>query len=210
MLNTVRDDLEEDPVFAVPHEDLARLFPIALDGAQPGIRRMAAAIEQSANRRLARDSSRIADYYRNLLRQIEKRIARRGAEPAAVEKERSRAAATALDRAAKLEDLARKYSLKIRVEASDVLVVTLPVWEITARVIRKKGERIARFHWNPALGSLESPWCEHCFEPAHPIFLCDDRLHFLCKNCFTACASCGRQFCKACQPRCKCGAALAD
>lgn len=206
LLKTVSGDLEEDPAFAIPREDLARLFPIALGGARPGIRRMAAAAEQSANRRLARDSDRIADYYRNLLRQIEKRVARRGAEPAAVEKERNRAAATELDRAIKLEDLARKYSLKIRVEASDVLVVTLPVWEITARVIRKKGERIAKFHWNPALGGIESPWCEHCLERAHPIFLCDDRLHFLCRNCFSACAGCGRQFCRVCHTRCKCGA----
>src|SRR5271157_467450 len=153
VLNAVRDELEEDPASVIPHEDLARLFPKALRGAQPGIQRMAAAIEQSANRRLARDSERIDDYYRNLLRQIEKRISRRGAEPAAVEKERSRAAATELDRDVKLEDLARKYSLKIRIEPAGVLMVTLPVWEIAARVIRKKAERLAAFHWNPVLGA---------------------------------------------------------
>jgi hypothetical protein len=142
LLNTVGADLEEDPALSIPREDLARFLPIALSGAQPGIRRMAAAVEHSANRGLARDGDRLADLLRNLLRRIEKRIARRGAEPAAVEKERNRAAATELDRAIKLEDLARKYSLKIRVEASDILVVTLPGWEVTVRVIGKKGEPI--------------------------------------------------------------------
>jgi hypothetical protein len=207
LLKAVRDDLEEDPAFRIEQEELARLFPMALRRAQPEIRRLAAGMEQNANRRLARDSERINTYYGDLLRQIEKRIARHGGDAQAAEKERSRAAATQLDRAAKLEDLVRKYSLKIRIEPGDVLVVSLPVREINARVIRKKAERPAKFHWNPALGGLESPWCASCFGRAYPLFLCDDRVHFLCKSCLSACSNCGRQFCRACQPKCRCGAA---
>jgi hypothetical protein len=207
LLNAVRDDLEEDPEFVIPREELAQLFPMALRGAQPEIRRLAAGIEQSANRRLARDTERIDAYYRDLLRQIEKRLSRRTADLQAAEKERTRAAATQLDRAAKLDDLARKYSLRIRVEPGDVLVVPLPVLEISARLIRKKAERVAKLDWNPALGALESPWCESCLGRAHPLFLCDDRVHCLYKSCLTACPSCGKQFCRACQAKCRCGAA---
>jgi hypothetical protein len=122
-----------------------------------------------------------------------------------VEKERGRAAATQLDRAAKLEDLVRKYSLKIRIEPGDVLAVSLPVREISARLIRKKAERLAKLHWNPKLGALEPPWCEACSAPAYPLFLCDDRVHFLCKSCAAPCPACGKSICRACQPRCKCG-----
>ena len=43
-----------------------------LEGAQPETRRLAVAMEQNANRRLARDSERIHGYYRDLLRQIDK------------------------------------------------------------------------------------------------------------------------------------------
>src|SRR5471030_42358 len=207
LLNAVRDDLEEDPRFAIPREELARLFPIALRGAQPQIRRLAAGIEQISTRRLARDAERIDSYYRDLLSQIEKRIARHRGDADAAAKERRRAAATELDRGAKLEDLARKYSLKIRVEPGDVLTVQLPVREIRVRMIRKKAERIARLHWNPAPGALESPWCEGCFGPAHPLLLCDDRVHFLCKACLSACGSCGKPYCRACQAKCRCGAA---
>jgi hypothetical protein len=207
LLTAVRDELEDDPAFVPQREELGRLFPMALRGAQPEIRRLALAMEQNANRRLARDSERIQSYYRDLLRQLEKRIARYSSDSKVVEKERSRAAATELDRAAKLEDVMRKYSLKIRMEAGDVLVVTLPVREIAVQVIRKKAERAAKFHWNPALGGLESPWCESCFGRAHPLFLCDDRVHFLCKSCLSPCQSCGKVFCRACQAKCKCGAA---
>jgi hypothetical protein len=205
LLRAVKDDLEEDPQPAIPRDELAQLFPIAWRGVQPEIRRLAAAIEQSANRRLARDTERIDSYYKDLLSQIGKRMTRRAADPEAAEKERSRAAATQLDRAAKLEDLVRKYSLKIRIQPGDVLAVLLPVREISTRLIRKKAERVARLHWNPKLGALESPFCEGCSGPAHPLFLCDDRVHFLCKSCAAPCPNCGKHFCRACQRRCKCG-----
>ena len=207
LLEAVRDDLEEDSDLSAARAEIPTLFPIALGAAQPEIRLLAAAIEQSANRRMTRDAERIHAYYRDLQLQIQKRIARHKNDPPAAEKERSRAAATELDRAAKLDDLARKYALKIRVEPADVLAVSLPVREIAVRVIRKKSERIAKLHWNAALGKLESLWCESCSAPAHPLFLCDDRVHFLCKSCLSACASCGKVFCRACQAKCKCGAA---
>jgi hypothetical protein len=209
LLHSLRDEIEDDPGAAIPRPELARLFQVALRGAYPEIRRAAAGAEQNANRRLARDAERLHAYYRDLLQQIGKRIARRGSDAAAAEKERNRAAATQLDRAAKLEDLVRKYSLKIRVEPGDVLAVSLPVVEIAARVIRKKAERTAKFHWNPALRILESPWCEACCSPADPLFLCDDRVHFLCRTCLTPCPHCGRQVCRVCQPKCKCGGGAA-
>jgi len=195
-LHAVQDDLEDDPAFVIAREELLGLFPRALRLAQPEIRRLAAAIEHNANRRLVRDTERIDVYYRGLLGQIRKRIARHAANPEGAAKERSRAAATELDRAAKLDDLARKYSLKIRVEPGDVLVLSLPVREISARLIRKKAERIVKLHWNPAFRALESPWCENCFACACPLFLCDEHVHCLCKSCWTAA-----------QPKCKLSAA---
>jgi hypothetical protein len=206
LLRAVEDNLEEDPTFSVPGEDLKRLFPLALRMAQPEIRRAATGIEQNANRRLARDTERIDAYYRDLQRQIGKRLARHAGDAAAAEKESSRAAATELDHRAKLADLARKYSLKIRIEAGDVLAISLPVQEISVRLIRKKAERVAKLHWNPALGVLESPWCEGCLGRAYPVMLCDDRVHAVCRSCLAACAGCGKVFCRACQAKCRCGA----
>ena len=61
-------------------------------------------IEDQRRRAVRRDTERIDAYYRDLLRQIEKRLSRRTADLQAAGKERSRAAATQLDRAAKLDD----------------------------------------------------------------------------------------------------------
>ena len=126
------------PDFAAARAELPRLFPIALRAAQPEIRRLGMAIEHGANRRMTRDAERIHSYYRDLQVQIEKRIARHKNDPPAAEKERTRAAATELDRAAKLDDLARKYALRIHIEPGDVLTVLLPVREIAVRLVRKK------------------------------------------------------------------------
>lgn len=192
LLEAIRDDLEDDPEFLPDREEVARTLPVALRRVRGEVRRLAIPVENTANRRLARDSGRVHVYYRDLLRQIEKRIAKHAGDPQAAEKEHSRAAATRLDCAAKLDDLARRYSLKIRVEPGDVLAVSLPVRAISARVIRKKTERMARFHWNPRISALDSPWCEGCLDRAHPLFLCDDRAHFLCGTCAPACPACRR------------------
>src|ERR1019366_8060150 len=128
-------------------------------------RRTGAAFSGRAARRAARNP---ASRRRHRTERQPPPGARRAAEPDAAEKERSRVAATQLDRAAKLDDLVRKYSLKIRIQPRDVLAVSLPVREISARLIRKKAERSAKLHWNPKLGALESPWCEGCSAWAHP------------------------------------------
>jgi len=183
-----------------------RWYPSAVRAAQAAVRQHVPQAEENANRRLARDTERVESYYAGLLAQMEKRIAKRAHDDAAAEKERSRAAATQADRAAKLEDLRRKYALRIRIEPALLLAVRAPVRRISLRLIRKKEERAHALDWNPVLGVLESPLCEHCSAPAHPLYLCE-RVHLLCRNCWAQCPGCSRFFCRVCQPRCKCEAA---
>ena len=204
--NVLQGEIEDDPDFQVPAGALAQLFPLAAGCAQAEVRQLITPLEETATRRLTRDSSRVESYYDGLLRQIEKRIARKSDDAGAVEKERSRAVATRLDRDAKLEDLLNKYSLRVTVQLADVLAVRLPVREIAVRLIRKKEERARTLHWNTLLKRLEPPLCEKCGRAAQPLFLCE-KVHCLCTACWSACPDCGRRFCRVCQSRCKCGAA---
>jgi len=201
MLHSIQDDLEEDPVSPDVSGPLGALYVLASRAAQAEVRDRIAAIEQSANRRLARDSERMASYYSGLLAQIEKRAARRDA----AEKDRTRIEATGLDRAAKMEDLVRKYSLRVQLELTDVLAVRLPARAISARLVRKKEERLVTLHWNAVLRALDMPLCEHCSGRARPLFLCE-KVHLLCGACWSACPACGRVYCRVCQRACKCGA----
>ena len=105
----------------------------------------------------------------------------------------------------KLEDLRRKYALRIRTDLAALLAVRAPVRYILLRLIRKKEERAHTLHWNPVLKALDQPLCEHCSARAHPLYLCE-RVHLLCKDCWTQCAECSRFYCRLCQKQCKCGA----
>lgn len=206
LLQAAHDDLEEDPAFAVAGEPLRALHTLAGSIAQAEVHARIAPVEQNANRRLARDSQRTESYYSGLLAQIEKRATRRSADPEAQKKDSSRLEATRLDRAAKLEDLVRKYSLRVQMELTDVLVAALPVRTISVRLIRKKEERQVLLSWNAVLRALDTPLCEHCSGRARPVYLCE-RVHMLCAACLNGCPACGRVFCRVCQAQCKCGAA---
>jgi hypothetical protein len=206
-LSNIREGLSEEPEVANPRV-AERWYPAAIRMASATARKHAAVVEEKANRRLARDAERVESYYAGLLAQIEKRVAKRANDPAAAEKERSRARATEADRIAKLEDLRRKYALRIRIELAALVAVRAPVRRIAVRLIRKKEERAHFLHWNSILHVLETPLCEHCAAPAHPLFLCE-RVHLLCRDCWALCPDCSRFFCRACRPRCKCAAASA-
>lgn len=211
LLRAVADSLEDEPAFRAPAEEIRRLYGQAIRSAQAEVRGRVGPLEESANRRLARDVERVEAYYAGLVAQAEKRSGRRAGKPStdasAAEKDRARLESIALDRAAKLEDLYRKYSLRIRFDLAGALVFRLPVREIAVRLIRKKEERRRVLHWNPAIRSLEPLLCEHCGGRAHPLYLCE-KVHCLCQDCWCACARCGRHFCRRCQPRCKCEAAV--
>jgi hypothetical protein len=200
-VQAVRDDLEEEGRAA---PELGWLAAAAERMARREVVRQVAGLEENANRRLARDVARVESYYAALAEQIRKRMAKRAGDPAAVEKERGRALATEADRATKIEDLVRKYSLRVRVKLAGCLVVSAPVREIPLLLIRKKEQRRRVMHWNPALRLLEPLLCEACGGRAHPLYLCD-RVHCLCKDCWAPCPHCGKPFCRACQARCQCG-----
>jgi hypothetical protein len=205
LLLGIRDGLLETGGVAGPTV-ISRWYPSAARAAQTAIRKHVAQAEETANRRLARDAERVESYYAELLAQMERRIVKRTNDPAAAERERSRAEATRIDRAAKLEDLRRKYALRIRIDLALLLSVRMPVRRISLRLIRKKEERAHALDWNPVIGVLELPICEYCSMSAQPLYLCE-RIHLLCKNCWTQCASCSRFFCRICQPQCKCDTA---
>ena len=206
-VQAIRDGLEEDPSASVAAPDLVRLFAAAERAARREIGRQAAGLEESANRRLARDIVRVESYYAGLLAQIGKRVAKRAGDPQA-EKERSRALATEADRATKIEDLVRKYSLRVRIGLAGCLLLALPVREISVLLIRKKEERRRVVHWNPVLRFLEPLLCEACSGRAHPLYLCE-RIHCLCKECWAPCPTCGKSFCRVCQTRCRCSGSAA-
>lgn len=163
---------------------------------------------QSANRRLNRDSQRIHEYYYALISEakqfFKKRVAQDKKEK---EKTLSKIKAIETELKWKINDLIAKYSIEIRLEPVSFIRVetAAPIFWLTIK--RRKSTRLFPLTYNPLLKTFDDLPCESCFFSGETCYVCDDRSHIVCGKCFSACAKCGKSYCRACYgPVCsKCG-----
>jgi hypothetical protein len=108
---------------------------------------------------------------------------------------------------AKLDDLARKYAMRVVVEWTQTMDLALPVQRLTVLIRRRKGERIIALDWNPLARRLEHPPCEFSHATDRHRLVCDDVLHLVSYTGLAPCANCGKPYCRACHrqhcPKCR-------
>jgi len=157
-------------------------------------------------RRLARDQDRLHAYHDGLHREALLRAAGLPEGDAVRERQALRAAAVARDYQAKLDDLARKYALRVTAAWVQTLELVTPVHRLTVQIKRRKAERIVQLDWNSVARRLELPPCEASWSTGRPRLVCDDALHLVAPSGLAPCPGCGRPFCRACHetqcPRC--------
>ncbi len=200
-----------ESVEAAHHTDLpAQLFQAiytaACRSAEAMIRRELAEFHKSLNRRLQRDLDRLTEYYDSLAAEIRRKIARRGLEGKERDDEESRIRATAMELERKITDQREKYAMKINVEPVNLMRLFMPVMVVNYEVRFRKAVREIPLVWNPLTKDFEAPACQGCASGIHHFYICEDKLHTVCADCFK-CAGCGRNVCRACHARkCpKCG-----
>jgi len=186
---------------------LDRLFRAALPGR---IRRHLSQFLTGLERRLDRDSARLFDYYDGLRKESSKKTRKQQSGQDVETRaalEQSRIAAIDREYNAKVQDLEQKYALKIDIQPSQTLAVTMPVRRFELIVKRRKKERRLLLDWNPLMRKLERPMCEYTYEDASSYVVCDDALHIISPESHSACKACGRAYCRACHrsrcPRCR-------
>lgn len=160
---------------------------------------------ESMNRRLARDWKRVGEYYGQLSREIGKKIARtRKEETASKLKEKRKAIAADLEE--KRRNVVARYAVRVDMAVAAALRVHSRALRITCRIRRRDEERDVVTFWNSLTKSIELLCCEACFRTARAFVVCNG-LHTVCSDCTGICPSCGRRYCKACDPEgCpKCG-----
>ncbi len=107
----------------------------------------------------------------------------------------------------KVQDLISKYALNIRIEpvAAVGIEAQAPVFHINIK--RRLASREFPVTYNPIVRQFDDLPCESCFDPHGGYYVCDDKLHIVCGDCFKACPSCGKQYCTACHkgkcPKCR-------
>ena len=163
---------------------------------------------KSLERRLNRDIKRVYEYYETLKSEtnnlIEKKAATGGD---GVEKLLKKIEVIESEREWKIQDLIAKYALTIKAEpvAAIRIATKTPVFWIDIK--RRLASRRFPVTYNPITKHLDALPCESCFYPGNGYYICDDKQHIICGNCFKECPSCGKQYCKACFkngcPRCK-------
>lgn len=160
-------------------------------------------------RRLARDLDRLHAYHNDLHREASHRPAQPAEGDAGQQRENLRVAAIAQEYRAKLDDLARKYAVRVTVEWVQTLELVMPVHRLTVQIRRRKAERVIALDWNPLARRIEAPPCEATWSAERPRLVCDDALHLVAPAGLAPCAGCDRAYCRACHPqRCpKCGRA---
>ncbi|KJU87127.1 hypothetical protein MBAV_000678 [Candidatus Magnetobacterium bavaricum] len=110
----------------------------------------------------------------------------------------------------KTQDLVTNFALNIKTELLSATRIAVPTYVFKISIKRRKSVREFPLTYNQILRRIDALPCEHCFLPERPYFVCDDRLHIVCKHCYFECTKCQRHYCSACYPDgCpKCGSKL--
>ena len=86
--------------------------------------------------------------------------------------------------------------------AVTALVCRMPAWHVHVRLQRRTAVRDVTWLCDGRRRTIEPRACDRCNLPTLSAHLCDDRVHYLCRECFAPCDVCGKPFCRACVARC--------
>jgi hypothetical protein len=155
----------------------------------------------SMERRMNRDIRRVHDYYQTLMNEHRQALAKKSVSRDENEHVESKIEAIERELKGKIQDVIGKFSVDLLVEPiSFVRIETIsPVFWLSVK--RRKEARQFPLTYNPVVKSLDPLPCEACFYPRKGYYVCDDRLHILCRECFAPCARCGKIYCGACYPK---------
>jgi len=158
---------------------------------------------RSLERRLNRDIKRVYEYYDTLKSEAKIAIEKKGDD---IDKLPDKIEVIELERKGKIHDLISKYTLNI--QAIPVCAIRIetqsPVFWINIK--RRLNSRQFPITYNLLIKQFDALPCESCYTSHPSYYICDDKLHIICSNCFLTCPECKKQYCKACNntcPRCK-------
>ncbi|HYK91361.1 MAG TPA: hypothetical protein VE398_21500 [Acidobacteriota bacterium] len=169
----------------------------------PKIRSQFSPFLAGMERRMARDLERLHVYHTDLRREVAERLSdksRRGVNDEALKADRMRLMAIEREYHAKVADLRRKYAMTVEVRFLQALRACMPVRRAEVTLLRRKGSRRTHLDWNPITKRVDRLPCEGCWASPRIYSVCDERLHWVCTSCLSACPSCGKESCRACNP----------
>lgn len=197
-------------------EQAMKAFRLGCFAANKVIKERLSDFIKSLEKRLNRDIKRVYDYYQMLSEETNRFIEKRAALDNRLKDKgdrelnrlRDKLDAIETEKKCKIQDLVLKYALKVEVEPISIIRVETQSHLFWTEIKRRMFTRQIPLTYNPLVRKFDPLVCEGCFYPRGKYYICDDRLHILCEDCFPKCAVCGKQYCSVCYrqkgcPKCK-------
>ena len=142
------------------------------------------------------DRARLNDYYDDLQRDLEKRLAK--AEDERRPALEAKLAGLRIERQSKLTDAEQKYSLRIDLELINLAIISQPKLEIDVEISKRGVTANRPLAWDPVRHILEPLVCDVCGRPGDGLALCENG-HLAHTACLAPqCVDCKRTFCQLC------------
>ncbi len=105
----------------------------------------------------------------------------------------------------------QKHSLNINNKLFNTTLIYYPLYVFDCVLKSTFSKRIIEVSYDPLTEILKEITCESCEKKTKEIFLCRNG-HISCRECFTVCDSCGKEYCKKCiKANCEnCGKKICD
>ena len=160
---------------------------------------------KSLERRLNRDTKRIHEYYHSLKHETVKAMEKK-TEKEEKDKFEKKLDAIEIEKKWKIQDIISRYALSIKLEPVCIVRIETKTLVFPINIKRRLASREFPIIYNPLSRRLDILPCESCFYPSGANYICDDKLHIVCSDCFKSCPHCGKQYCPVCHknscPKC--------
>jgi hypothetical protein len=155
-------------------------------------------LRRRAARHLELDRARLTEYYDDLARDIQRRIAR-ATDDARRNALEDRTKAIQIEREAKLADIEAKYHLRVEMTLVNLIVITQPKVLLSVQIGDRHAKTRRTVVWDPLLHELEPLACDVCGRPGQRLFFCANG-HLIHEECLLGeqCVDCKRLYCHLC------------
>ncbi len=137
---------------------------------------------KSMNRRFARDSAGLDEYYTALAKEMEMSLSRAGISETLLAERMEKIAMISDELAVKKKDLSNKYKIRVTVSLAAAMAITSPAVRILYKVFRGRKKKNISLNYNPVSKSIDPVVCEGCNRSMYRIGMCKG-LHLLCGQC---------------------------
>ncbi|MEK6557627.1 MAG: hypothetical protein AABZ14_04935 [Candidatus Margulisiibacteriota bacterium] len=156
-------------------------IPIAIQAVQPMIKEDLCSFIASAQRRLNRDIARICEYYTMLSQEVKNKI---NADTGGVEQGQARLKAIDVEQTWKITDMRAKYALNVETMLLNIIVIETKSVVHWLTIKRRMATRRYPLVYNPILRHYDPLTCSSCYKTGGTVFVCDEKLHLVCGECF--------------------------